>query len=65
MFETMVNVLIVHNCTISYVDELLLSQNFGDWVKDRLITWYSQFLIIQYEDRRWIEHFWVKRTFVG
>jgi hypothetical protein len=30
MFETMVNVLIVHNYTISYVDELLLSQKIGD-----------------------------------
>jgi hypothetical protein len=50
MFETMVNVLIVHNHTISYVDELLLSQKFGDWVKVRLIIWYSQFLIIQHEN---------------
>jgi hypothetical protein len=57
MFETMVNALIMHNYTILYVDELLLNQKFGDWVKARLIIWYFQFLIIQYEDQRWIEHF--------
>jgi hypothetical protein len=65
MFETMVNALIMHNYTIFYVDELLLNQKFGDWVKARLIIWYFQFLIIQYEDQRWIEHFQVNRTFVG
>jgi hypothetical protein len=50
MFETMINALIVHNYMISYVDELLLNKKFGDWVKARLITWYFQFLITQYED---------------
>jgi len=65
MFETMVNALILHNYTISYVDELLLSQKFGDWIKVRLITSYFQFLMIQYENRRWIEHFRVNRIYVG
>jgi hypothetical protein len=64
IFETMVNAIILHSYRISYVYELLLCQELGDWVKARSTTWYSQFLLTQYEDKSWIEHFQVNRTFV-
>jgi hypothetical protein len=57
MFETMVNAMILHSYRISYVYELLLCQELGDWVKARSTSWYSQSLIIQYDDKRRIEHF--------
>ncbi len=33
----------------------------GDWVKTRNTTWYLHFLMIQYDDQRWVEHFKVTR----
>jgi hypothetical protein len=39
--------------------------DLGDWVKTSSMTWYSHFLMIQYDNSRWIEHFRVNRNFVS
>jgi hypothetical protein len=44
VFQKM-NVLIFHKYRLSCVYDLLLSQELGDWVKARSITWYCQFLM--------------------
>ncbi len=46
--------------------DLLLNQDLEDWVKARSTTgtWYSQFLMTQYNDKKWIEHFQVSKSFV-
>jgi len=36
---------------------LLLDEDLGYWVKPRSTTWFSQFLLHEYDDRRWIEMF--------
>jgi hypothetical protein len=60
VFELLVNALVLHS-RISCVYELLLNQELGD---AHSTPWYSQFLMTQYDDKRWIEHFWVSRSFV-
>jgi hypothetical protein len=64
MFETMVNAMILHSYRISYVYELLLCQKLGDWGKARSTTWYSQFFMTQYDDKRWIEHLQINIIFL-
>ncbi len=59
VFKSMINALLLHSYKISYFSNLLLSQDIGDWVKAKSTTWFSQFLMMQYDDRRWIEHFQV------
>ncbi len=56
VFELLVNALVLHS-RISYVYELLLNKKLGDWVKARSTTWYLQFRMTQYDDKRWIEQF--------
>jgi hypothetical protein len=34
-----------------------MSKKLGDWVKAQNITWYSNFLMIKYDNQRWVEHF--------
>lgn len=63
MFELLVNALVLHS-RIFHVYELLLNQELSDWVKARSTTWYSKFHMPQYDDKRWIEHFQVSRSFV-
>lgn len=29
----------------------------GDWSKGRNATWYSNFMMMQYKNQRWVEHF--------
>jgi hypothetical protein len=57
VFETFFNVLILCDFKISYVYKLLLNQYLSDWVITKSTTWYSWFLMNQYDDMRWIEHF--------
>ncbi len=39
--------------------------DLGDQVKARSTTWYSYFLMIQYDNSRWIEHFKMIMDFVS
>lgn len=58
------NALILHLFKISCAYEFLGNQEFGDWVKAKSTTWYFDFLMIQYDNHHWIEHFWVSKKFV-
>jgi hypothetical protein len=65
LFEKM-NALIMHTYEIFCMYYLLLNQDFEDWAKARSTTgtWYSQFLMILYNDKKWIEHFQMNKSFV-
>ncbi len=41
---------------------LVLSQELGHWVKPRSTTWFSQFLLIEYDDDRLVENFRMTKT---
>ncbi len=57
-FHAMMNSLILHQHRLScFYDELLFNQDVGDWMKAKSTTWYSYFLVSQYNDSRWTEHF--------
>jgi hypothetical protein len=34
---------------------LLVAKDLGHWVKPKSTTWYSHFLLIEYDDNRWRE----------
>jgi hypothetical protein len=36
---------------------LVLSQDLGPWVKLKSTTWFFQFLLIKYDDEKWVENF--------
>jgi hypothetical protein len=36
---------------------LVLSQNLGHWVKPKSTTWFSRFLLIEFNENKWIKHF--------
>lgn len=63
-FQTMLNFLMLHQYKLISTFDLLFEKDLGDWVKARSTTWYSQFLMSQYSDPRWIEHFRVSKEFV-
>ncbi len=44
--------------------DILGSRELGDWVKVQSITWYSHFLMMQYNNLRGIGHFRVSKNFV-
>lgn len=52
LFFQMMNVLIFNMYRLSYVYDLLLGQDLGDWVKARSTTWYVHFLMTQYDNKR-------------
>lgn len=56
VLKNIINALLLHSYKISCISYLLLNQDVGDWVKARSTTWFSQFLMMQYNDKRWIEH---------
>ncbi len=41
---------------------LVLSQDLGHWVKPRSTTWFSWFLLIEYDDDRWVKKFKMTKT---
>lgn len=59
----MLNSLMLHQYRLTSTFDLLFEKDLGDWVKARSTTWYSQFLMSQYNYPRWIEHFKVSREF--
>lgn len=63
VFDKM-NALILHSYKISCMYDLLLNHDFEDWVKARSTTYYSWFLMIQYDDKRWIKHFRLNKSFM-
>jgi len=36
---------------------LVLSQDLRHWVKVKSTTWFSKFLLIKYDDDRWVDNF--------
>lgn len=42
----------------------LMDEDLGFWVKPRSTTWFSQFLLQEYDNRRWIEMFRFTKRFV-
>ncbi len=46
------------------MSKFLFFKEFSNWVKVRFTTWYSHFLMTQYNDSQWIEHFRIGRGFV-
>ena len=46
---------LTHFCIWS--SAFLLDEDLGFWVKPRLTTWFSRFLLHEYDNRRWIEMF--------
>ncbi len=62
--QTMLNSLMLHQYKLISTFDLLFEKDLGDRVKARSTTWYSQFLMSQYSDPRWIEHFKVSKEFV-
>jgi hypothetical protein len=59
----MLNSLMLHQYRLTSTFDLLFEKDLGYWVKARSTTWYSQFLMSQYNNPRWIEHFKVSREF--
>ncbi len=41
---------------------LVLSQDLGHWVKPRSTTWFSRFLLIEFNENKWIKHFRMTKT---
>jgi hypothetical protein len=37
--------------------QFLFADDFGFWVKPRSTTWFSRFVIDQFDDDRWVQHF--------
>ncbi len=62
-FQTMLNSLMLHQYILTSTFDLLFEKDLGNWVKTRSTTCYSQFLMSQYNDPRWIEHFKVRKDF--
>lgn len=46
------NLVVVHQYRLSCNFEILMSKKLGDWVKVQNITWYSNFLMIKYDNQR-------------
>jgi hypothetical protein len=49
---------------IFFIYKILWNKKFGNWVKTWSITWIFHFLMTQYEDFRWIDHFRITCKFV-
>jgi hypothetical protein len=47
-----------------FIYKTLWNKKFGKWVKTLSITWFFHFLMTQYEDFRWIDHFRITCKFV-
>jgi hypothetical protein len=63
-FEVLRGAAIFHQYLITCNFELLMSKEVGDWVKARSTTWYSNFLMKQYDNKRWVEHFQITKEIV-
>jgi hypothetical protein len=44
--------------------QFLLSEDLGFWVKPRSMAWFTRFVIEQYEDERWVQHFRMTKSAV-
>lgn len=63
-FEITANSIILHQHQLSIIYNILGNVEMGDWVKARSTTWYSNFLMVQFDNKRWIEHFRVTQDVV-
>jgi hypothetical protein len=50
----------LHNFRICNIF-FLLDDDLGFWVKPRSTTWFSRFLLDQYDDHRWVKMFWMNK----
>lgn len=62
--KTTMNVIELEIFWLSYNFELLMTKEVNDQVKYKNIAWYSNFLMMQHENQRWIEHFWMTKKVV-
>jgi hypothetical protein len=44
--------------------QFLLVEDFGFWVKPRSTAWFTRFVIEQYDDDRWVQHFRMTKSAV-
>jgi hypothetical protein len=63
-FEVLRGAAIFHQYLIICNFELLMSKEVGGRVKARSTTWYSNFLMTQYDNKRWVEHFQITKEIV-
>ncbi len=64
VFNALKNPNILHQYWLIYNFELLMSKEVGDWIKAMNTTWYSNFLMAQYNNKRWVEHFCITKKIV-
>jgi len=41
-----------------------MSKEVGDWIKAMNTTWYSNFLMAQHDNKRWVEHFCITKNII-
>jgi hypothetical protein len=64
LFETLKNNIILHQHQVCCNFNLTMNTNMGDWVKTQNTTWYSHFFMIEYDNKKWVEHFRMGRKFI-
>jgi hypothetical protein len=57
LFQNLLNSIVLHEYKMTIIYELLMSRELSNQVKAHYTIWFSHFLIIQYDDSKWIEHF--------
>jgi hypothetical protein len=64
IFQTLLNYVVLHEYQMSLVYDLMLTMELSDYVRIRSTTRFTHFLMMQYNDFKWIEHFRIMRKFV-
>jgi len=64
MFQDLLSFVVSHEYWMFFIYKTLWNKKFGNWVKTWSITWIFHFLMTQYEDFRWIDHFRITCKFV-
>ncbi len=64
VFNALKNANILHQYWLICNFELLMSKEVGDWIKAVNTTWYSNFLMAQYDNKRWVEHFCITKNII-
>jgi hypothetical protein len=64
LFEIVKNNIILHQHPINCNFDMMMNTNMGNWVKTQNTPWYLHFFMIQYDNKRWVEHFKVTREVI-
>ncbi len=55
-FQTLLMSATLHHYRVSCIS-LTINEEFGHWVKHHSIMWFNHFLLLEYENTMWIQHF--------